>query len=857
MLCSSNLKLASRRRRVLVAVAVFLAFYTRLSYAKEPSSVSISPQGAVLQRGSSLQFVARCTYADGTSDDCAEAGGVAWRSSYPAAMSVSGSGKATWVKDLGSDNSVALGYVLASAGRMSDIVAVMGQHPGDVFYQYPTPDYRTFEDSGSNALLPLNVVVGSTVAIGSGFVINKANPGEKNANPFQMTCNWSSSNPSVATVDRYGLTTAVSPGPVTITCGRAGNGVYGNSTDRRWIAPGNVVNLSIVAGGRGKTTWYVRPNGGTAFVSKSQTPNGQCDGKHDADYPGKGTNRPCAVRTLRDLYADGVTHLHMAWMIEGGDTVIVRQNPAGYHVAFDRPSTPTNCEDVYCDLPSIPSGTASQHTRILGENFAKCHDDAAKTLLIAYGREVINVKDSQFVDIACFEITDTAACGPGQFTNAACPAHSPTGAYGILETALTSQVTYKDLFIHGLVVAAIHGPTGVGVVGDYVHIRAMPLAGIDMDDAPWMSTNISVAGGFTLTNSITEFTGCVEEYPVVHRYPYVECRDQNTGSYGDGFGTAHTVGNWVFDHDIWRYNYQDGLDLLHSGMQNLTVTNSQSYGNDGQAYKIGAADKVIFRNNTAVVNCSRILSTIGDEPASAIVPGVAGCRADGAGIVFQFTDQGTYLVQNNSVAGYGAVPFDIACETGWSDCSHANTVFQNNIVIGYANPAYNDGQTSAIFYDESPSMPPNEGWKIRDHNLYFSVRRNNCPARLHEGESCNTVDPKFVAEPRSPIRSEAVLDDFNFHLSPRSKAVGAGISVPELGTDGLGAPRPNPPSMGAWEESAPEGSALIGEDTPDPSQSASILKEPRQLWAYCVEITTSWIHQCLALAARIYRFSKG
>ena len=827
-----------------------------LGQARKPSTVSIEPRGAVLQRGSSLQFRAACQYADGTSDDCAGAGGVVWRSSYPDAMSVSRSGMATWVKDLGSDNPVALAFVVASVGASSDNAAVMGQHAGDVFYQYPTPDFRSFQDYGSNSLLPLNVAVGSTVAIGSGFVINKANPGDKTGNPFQMTCNWSSSNPAVATVDRYGLTTAVSPGAVAITCGRAGDGVYGKSTDGRWIAPGNVVNFTVVAGGKGKTTWYVRPNGGTAFVSRSQTPNGQCDGKHDADYPGKGVNRPCAVKNLRDLYADGVTHLHMAWMIEGGDTVIVRQNPAGYHVAFDKPYTPTNCEDVYCDVPSIPSGTAAQHTRILGENYEKCHEDSAKTLLIAYGREAINVKDSQFVDVACFEITDTSACGPGQYTNAACPAHSPAGAYGILETALTSYVRFTDLFIHGLVVSAIHGPTGVGVVADYVHIRAMPLAGIDMDDAPWMSTNISVAGGFTLTNSITEFTGCVEEYPVVHTYPYVECRDQNTGSYGDGFGTAHTVGDWVFDHDIWRYNYQDGLDLLHSGMQSLTVTNSQSYGNDGQAYKIGAADRVIFRNNTAVVNCNRILSTIGDEPASAIVPGVAGCRAGGAGIVFQFTDEGTYLVQNNSVTGYGAVPFDIACETGWSDCSHAHTVYQNNILLGYSNPAYNEGQTAAVFYDESPSMPPNGGWKLRDHNLYYSVRQNNCPTPLHAGESCNTVDPKFVGQPRSPIRSEAVLDNFNFHLSPLSRAVGGGVAIRELGSDGLGAPRPSSPSMGAWE-AAPEGSASVGDDGPDSGESAGKSWAPRQLWKSCVEVLTSWMQQCWALAERIRRFSKG
>ncbi len=839
------------------ACVLVFGFFAATAFAKTPQAISISPQGAVLQKGSSLQFQVTCAYPDGTTDNCAGAGDVVWRSSHPSAMSVSGSGLATWTKDEGGENASAIGHVLVSIGTASDRATVMGQHPGDVFYQYPTPDYKSYRVPGSETMLPLSFVVGSTVTIGSGFVINHATPGEKSGSPFQMTCNWTSSNPKVATVDRHGQVLAISPGTVAITCGRAGDGVYGKSTDGRWVSPGNVITLSVVAGGRGDTTWYVRPGGGTAFVSRSQTPNGQCDGKHDADYPGKGTNRPCAVGNLRDLYADGVTHLHMEWMISGGDTVIVRQKPAGYNVAFDKPYTPTNCEDLACDLPTIPSGTAGRHTRILGENYASCHPDAAKTLLIAYGREAINVRDSQFVDVSCFEITDRVACGPGGFTNAACPAGTQGGgAMGVLQSALTSNVSYNDLFIHGLAVEAINGATGVGVVGNYLHVRAMPSAGIDMDDAPWLSSNISVAGGFTLNNSITEFTGCVEEYPVVHNYPYVECRDQNAGAYGDGFGTASTTGDWSFDHDIWRYNFQDGLDLLHSGMQSLTVTNSQSYGNDGQAYKIGAADNVVFRNNTALVNCNRILSTIGDEPATAIVKGVSPCRAEGDGLVFQFTDQGTYLVQNNSIAGYGAVPFDLACSTGWDGCSHAHSVYQNNILLGYSDPEYNGGQTASTFYGENASMPPNGGWMVRDHNIFYNVRPGNCPVPLRAGESCNTVDPRFVGEPRSPLRSEASLDNFDFHLAAGSRAIGGGVPVSGLSTDGLGAARGNPPSIGAWE-AGPNSSGSADARDPAKYRESSVWASPRELWSYCVERTTMLVQQCWALAERVRRLSRG
>ncbi|MGA8940726.1 MAG: Ig-like domain-containing protein [Acidobacteriaceae bacterium] len=845
---SPKTKESKRRGHPLALGALMVFGLARFASGATPSSIKITPQGAVLQQGSSLQFSVRCTYKDGTSDDCTRAGGAEWRSSNPTAMTVSGSGKVTWTTDPGSENPFALGYVLVAVGEMRDRVAVMGQHVGDTFYQYPTPDYRSYNDPGNNSiLLPLNVVVGATVTIGSGFVINHATPGEKSGNPFQMTCNWASSNSAIATVNRYGLVTAISPGNVTITCGRAGNAVYGVSNNKQWISPGNVITLDVVAGGSGTTTWYVRPGGGTPFVSRSETPKGQCDGKHDADYSGHGVNQPCALGDFEDLYFDQVSKAHDRWMIAGGDTVIVRQKSSGYNTAIINgynADDPVNCGDMeYCDVPSVPSGTASQHTRILGGKYASCHADSAKTLLLIHGREAISVRDSQFVDIACFEITDHAGCGPGEFKHTCGPASSG-GDYGVEESALTSEVNYSNLFIHGLESSGIFGATGVGVVADHVHIRAMPLSGIDMDDAPWNSPNISVAGGFTMTNSITEFTGCIEEYPVVHEYPYIECRDQNTGAYGDGFGTGSATGKWVFDHDIWRYNFQDGLDLIHSGIQSLTVTNSQSYGNDGQAYKIGSADIVIFRNNFALENCNRIAFTIGDEPASAIVPGVATCRANGDWIPLNFTDQGTYVVQNNTLVGYGTVPFDLACEKGWSDCSHANTIYQNNVMLGYSDPFYTGGDLPATFYKGSPSMPPHDGWAVRDHNLYYHVR--HCPTPLSATEICNTRNPLFVSQPSSPIRAESDLDHFNFSPRPSSYLRGHGIAIAGIDRDMEGTARPNPPSIGAVETSGALSSSVAPQQ---PESTAPISSGFRRQSVY------SWL-SCVALvcgALLLYR----
>ncbi|MHB8301715.1 MAG: Ig-like domain repeat protein [Acidobacteriaceae bacterium] len=783
--------------------------------------MAISPQGAALQTGSTQQFTVVCAYSDGTTDDCAVAGGATWGTSRIAALTVNSSGLATWAVDPGAGNAN-MGYVTVTAGGLADRAGVYGQHPGDTWYQYPTPDIHNYENPMTNALLPLNVVVGSTVAMGSGLEINNnGSGGQPTGQPFQDQCNWTSSNTAVATVNRIGDVTAVAPGSVTITCGRAGNAVFGASALSGWVSPGNTIALTVVAGGTSNTTWYVRPDGGTVYSSTNTA--GQCSGKVDASYAstgGTGTNQACAAGNLRYLWADGVTYQQLQWVIQGGDTVIVAQNPNGYNTGLDQASpyqipagtawSPINCAgNPFCSMPTIPSGTAAQHTRILGANYADCHADAAKTLLIASysAGAAIDASDSQFVDVACFEITDKAACADnGNYTNSCHNSALDFGINGIGESALTSDVTYTDMFIHGLGGDGIHGATGVGVVANYVHIQAMTDAGINMDDSPWGSGNISVAGGFTMTNSVTEFTGCVEEYPVVHQYPYIECRDQNTGAYGDGFGTASTSGNWSFDHDVWQYNYQDGLDLLHSGMTSLTVTNSLSQGNEGQSYKIGSGKTILFQNDIALDNCNRLAYVMGDEPASSVAPGAPNgsnyslCRAAGDWVPMYIDGQGTITLQGNTWVGYGATPFDTFCDGGWTNCSKAKTAFQDNIVLGYSDSLYNGGALPGLFYEENPSadMPTNL-WVVRDHNLYYNTRYG-CPTPLGTGELC--ADPLFVGEVPLSITAESQLDNYNFHPSSSSPAIGAGISIPGLTTDNAGIVRPSPPSIGALEYAA-------------------------------------------------------
>ena len=127
------------------------------------------------------------------------------------------------------------------------------------------------------------------------------------------------------------------------------------------------------------------------------------------------------------------------------------------------------------------------------------------------------------------------------------------GEDGIKESALTSEVSYTDL-VHGLAGAAIHGATGVGRSWIGSISGRCRMRGSTWTTARGTRATSRWAGGLVMRGSAMEFSGCVEDFPVRHQVPMVECRDQEMGGHGDG----DTTGDWVFDHDAWRYNFRMG-----------------------------------------------------------------------------------------------------------------------------------------------------------------------------------------------------------------------------------------------------------------------------------------------------------
>jgi hypothetical protein len=282
-----------------------------------------------------------------------------------------------------------------------------------------------------------------------------------------------------------------------------------------------------------------------------------------------------------------------------------------------------------------------------------------------------------------------------------------------------------------------------------------------------------------------EWNGCNEEYPITHAIPAFSCFDQDHGGYGDGVGTPDTPLSFTCDHCVFRYNTQDGLDLLHVKGSLISVIRSSAYGNMGQQWKMGAMRSVLFQNNLTVHNCRRMSAGMPGAPEGYHRYLSLFCRAAGDGIAFLVNDDGNYVFQNNSFAGYGTVSYDIACS---GKCTRANITFQNNLHVGYKDPE--GGQLPAIFYT---SGLPGNPFAALDHNIYYNMR--SCPS----GSAERCVNPKIADMPQ--WNGEASLDAINFQLTSGSPARGAGVAIPGLTGDFNGTQRPehSPYDIGAFQ----------------------------------------------------------
>jgi hypothetical protein len=508
------------------------------------------------------------------------------------------------------------------------------------------------------------------------------------------------------------------------------------------------------------TTWYVRPDGGTRYSTSAG--NGQCDGKGDAAYPGSGVNKHCAFKDVRYLWSDGSYTYGKAlpgwgWIGSGGDTYIIRGSigtGVSYRVGWNgqKYCDPTGCWGITGDsaasgAPAPPSGTAAQHTRILGENYASCHSASAKTQLHGgWGAgTVLSLSGASYVDVACLDITDFSACGrAGQ--KVGCDSTQDFAQNGIAFSNTSNHDTLTDIHIHGMATNGISGPTGDGVVMDYVDILGNASSG-------WNADNGTTGQGSLLVQHYDiSWNGCAEEYPVVHRLPYGDCTDQDHGGYGDGFGTAtmdSAPPGWQvhFDQGVASYNTQDGLDALHIGGKgsSMTVTHSLAFSNMGQQIKVGGA-AAVMTDNVIVGNCRAMAENIPGTPPGYNAKLSLFCRAGDTAILINVPDAQPAIFRNNIIYSNNQIALEI--EYPGDPSPKAAIKYDNNIFIGFRN---SEGQyPDPIYSNTDLKMFTNPGASFSNNVTYHAKSNWKCPATsLHEiSGSCG--DPHLKDETWHP-----------------------------------------------------------------------------------------------------------
>lgn len=570
--------------------------------------------------------------------------------------------------------------------------------------------------------------------------------------------------------------------------------------------------------------WYVRPDGGTRY--SSYNPQGQCNGMADAPYPGSGVNQACAFKDVRSLWADGSYtttasgYPKYGWIGQGGDTYII-DCPQDCRIGYSGP----NSNDYFLAIagnpyssgaPVPPSGNPDAHTRILGRNWEHCQDDANKAHINGgYGVSgVFNLKGASYVDLACVDISDHSTCGKAGQTSK-CATGYPLADYadnGIVFSRDTTHVSLSDVRIHGMTNAGMIGPTGDGVTVTRVALIGNASSGWNMD----AGNGTAGTGSLMIDHLDVEWNGCAEQYPIVDALPYSDCTDQNSSGYGDGIGTASAHSepplHVTMSHSIAAYNTQDGFDWLHlGGGSSLTITDSLMYGNMGQQLKVGTQST--SQNNLIIGNCNALRQAIPGTPAGYNARLSNFCRAGDSAVAIAVSDTAQTAYQFNTMYCANATCVEVSCAV--STCTSASTlVYENNTFVGfrnstengypasppptndYSNPIYLASGLSGLFVNAGSAFSHNSAWHWKSNW--------SCPKSSWDEVAAVCSDPQ-LADMKWPLYGTA-----DMHLELTSPLLGKGVSVEGVAADHDGKPRPNPPSISAYEGGAapPSGATL-------------------------------------------------
>jgi hypothetical protein len=519
--------------------------------------------------------------------------------------------------------------------------------------------------------------------------------------------------------------------------------------------------LGCAAPSLGATTYYVRPDGGSAE---------QCTGLTDAAYPGEGTGEACAWdHPFRALPPWGVARL------SGGDTLVIAHG--SYRMGLGAPGANLcDSETAWtCHMLPIPSGPdPNSPTRLLGAGW----DQGCASPPELWGAEaadrVVDLSGSSNVEIACLEITDHRGCVVSHpKSSLRCsdtgPSYGDWAATGIYAED-SSGALLRNLNIHGLAETGIQAGRLSDWVLEDVRIAANGWWGWDGE----ISGADSNSGQLRFRHWTVEWNGCSETWPGGNPGG---CWGESDGDYGAGARTGDTGGTWLIEDSAFMHNTSDGLDLSHLlPAGSVDIRRTMAEGNAGSQIK--TTGPTTIQNAIIVGNC-------GFFDGQPFTFSVDACRDLGNALSLELEYGNAVTVVNSTVTGEGNCLVSADCTDG-ADGSES-VVLLNNIFQGQEQfPAQDDKSCLAL----AAACPANP-FEF-DYSVIADVKNRDCPGT---NDICNV--PAGLADP--------AIGRFDAHLLPQSPALDSGLPVGGLipGDDFDGTTRPirNGVDRGAYESS--------------------------------------------------------
>jgi hypothetical protein len=543
--------------------------------------------------------------------------------------------------------------------------------------------------------------------------------------------------------------------------GAGGSGAGGSAGAPSWV---------------GGTVYYVRPDGGTAA---------QCTGLANAPYPGTGTGQACAWNNPMEALPPTLSNYPHPARIKGGDTLIIE--PGQYRIGwtngvYDAPHYQDPCDSRYasgCTMQTIPSGTPSRPTTILGAGW----DSGCSAPPTLYGvqavNQIFNLDGASNVVIACLDLTDHSHCTLNYQPDSSFKCDSTWDAYGApapdygdwASQAIHAQdsngVTLQDLDIHGFADEGVQA----GRISNWTVTRVKVVGN---GNAGWNGDlggnnhNSTNSGTLKFTDLTVTWNGCQEDYPTLGKF--INCYGQNEGGYGDGFSEAWTGGNFVFVRPQIYKNTQDGLDLLYAnGTGSITV--DQGYFGMNAGNDLKTTGTATITNSVFDGDCSWFKDA--GYPA-----GGDACRAGGGEFSQMNGPNQTVTFAFNTVTGNGDVLFG-----GDSTAADSSDVYRivNNIFIGQSSYVpKNSGADAAFTWFSDTSYPEKVTY---DSNLVWHTRDTTCDNTgilchdpLVTNETMNAFAPALL--PNSPAIDQASTSYVvNHDQQGTSRPVGNGYDI--------------------------------------------------------------------------------